>query len=269
LRATAWRKYKMGKRRKDRKELTDAIQRVLNGDEQAYAVIYNETEVSLRSYIGQRYGHISDAFVDEVDIRTHEHVFRNINRYNSDGGVTFQTWMNWQSHNVAGQVKAEWLNLRKVRTPDGHWERIASVIAMDEASLDAGAGTPPEPPDAAWRQHVLWKEYDALSNEGRLSIALHDIHGFTLPETAKALGMPESRLRRLLDRCHRRLRKRLTRAGVGPVECQPQYGMVRYESNDTGHDEDWTASETTELPVEPESQDDMAGQSGEEGETEQ
>jgi DNA-directed RNA polymerase specialized sigma24 family protein len=249
--------------------LTAAIGRVLSGDVESYEVIYYETERSLRSYIGRRYGHISDAFVDEVDIRTHEYVFSHLNRYDSDRGASFQTWVNWQSNNVAIQVKAEWLGLRKVRTEDERWVRVAGIINMDTTALEVVAGATAEPADAAWRRHLLWREYDALSNEGRLSVALHDIAGLTLPETAAALGVPESRLRRLLDKCHNRLRKRLTRAGVRPVECRPHFGMVRYEVNDTGYDEDWSAWQSTELPAEPDSPDEEAERSGEEGETEQ
>jgi DNA-directed RNA polymerase specialized sigma24 family protein len=246
--------------------LAEAVARVRNGDDEAYEVIYAACDRELRAFVGKRHGHLGDAFVDEVDIRTHEYVFSNLNRYNPDRGVSFQTWVNWQSNNVAIQVKAEWFDLHKVRTPDGRWERVAGSVPMDEAAREVMLGSPPEPPDAPWRRHRLWKEYEALSNEGRLSVALHDICGLTLPETASALGMPLIRLRRLLDQCHSRLRKRLKRAGIRPGESMPHYGMVaRYGNDGTGYEEEWTATETARLPFVPDSLDSTALEPEEEG----
>jgi hypothetical protein len=110
---------------------------------------------------------------------------------------------------------------------------------------------PAEVHEAEWQSRQLWLEYAALAEEGRLSTALHDMEGLTLAQTAEALKMPLIRLRRLLDRNHSRLRKRLKRRGVRLVEHEPYYGMVRSETDDTGYDDDWSASVTAFLPVDP------------------
>jgi len=110
-----------------------------------------------------------------------------------------------------------------------------------------------EPDPAAVREaesdsEVLWEEYEALATEARRSVTLHDIDGMTLAESALALGIPVSRLRRHLDQAHNHFRSRLKRLGVRPVERETHYGMVRHETDSTGYDDDWTASATEFLP---------------------
>ena len=232
-----------------------AIARVLSGDVDAYAVIYELCDSSLRSYIGAQYGHLGDDFVDEVDVRTHEYVFENLNLYKS-GGSSFQTWMNWASRNIALRVMTERFNLRKVMNADGRWERVAVSIAMDEEALALVARTVPGPEeihDAEWQRHLLWQEYDALANDGRLSVTHYDLGDRTLADVARDLGMPVIRLRRLLEKNHRRLRGRLKRAGVSPVEREPHYGRVWQDPDVTWYDDDWTSTQTADLPDEPDS----------------
>ncbi len=111
---------------------------------------------------------------------------------------------------------------------------------------------------ARWQDHLLWKEYDALANEDRLSIQLHIVEGRTLKETAAMLKLPVIRLRRILDKELRRLRRRLLRQGYRPVERVPYYGRVRPDSSSTRYDEDWTSSQTAVEPVEPDTRSDAA-----------
>ena len=233
----------------------DAIRRVLAGDVDAYAVIYAACDSSLRSHIGTRYGHLGNDFVDEVDVRTHEYVFENLNLYKSDDS-SFQTWMNWASRNVALKVMTECFNLRKVKAADGRWARVAVSIAMDEEALALVARTVPGPEeirDAEWQRHLLWQEYDALANDGRLSVTHYDLGDRSLADVARDLGMPVIRLRRLLEKNHRRLRGRLKRAGVSPVEREPHYGRVWQDPDVTAYDDDWTCTLTADLPDEPDS----------------
>ena len=230
-----------------------AIARVLSGDVDAYAVIYELCDRPLRSYVGARYGHLGDDFVDEVATCTHEYVFQNLDKYNP-GDSSLQTWINWASRNVALSVLTERFNLRKVKTADGKWERVAVSIAMDEEALALVARTVPGPEeirDAEWQQHLLWQEYDALANDGRLSVTRYDLGDRSLADVARELGMPVIRLRRLLEKNHRRLRGRLKRAGVSQVEREPHYGRVWQDPDVTWYDDDWTATQTADPPDEP------------------
>jgi RNA polymerase sigma factor (sigma-70 family) len=237
------------------KEVTDAIPQVQNGNVNSYDIIYNITNSSLRSQIGARYGHLGDDFVNEVTNCTHVYVFQNLDKYNPDDS-SFQTWMNWVSRNVALTVMTERFNLRKVMNADGRWERVAVSIAMDEEALALVARTVPGPEeihDAEWQRHLLWQEYDALANDGRLSVTHYDLGDRSLADVARDLGMPVIRLRRLLEKNHRRLRIRLKRAGVRLVEREPHYGRVWQDPDVTWYDDDWTSTQTADLPAEPDS----------------
>jgi RNA polymerase sigma factor (sigma-70 family) len=230
--------------------IADAISRVLAGDVNAYEEIYRATDGALRAFVGSRYQHLGRDFSDEVSVRTHEYAFTHLDRYDPGRGASFQTWLNWQSRNVAAKVAAEWFNLRRVNV-GGRWQRMSRTVAVDEEGLEKLARSVPDPAEMREAESdslVLWQEYEALAAEGKLSLTAHDMEGMTLAESALVLGIPVSRLRRLLDRNHNRLRKRLERQGVRPVEREPHYGRVWYDSDNTDYDDDWTASATAFLP---------------------
>ncbi len=232
--------------------LTAAIRRVLDGDVDAYGTIYDIIDKPLRSYIGSIYKDHDREVQQEIADRTHTYIFENLNKYDPTR-APFQRWVNLMSRNVALRVLTERYNLRKVETSAGRWERLPMTIAMDEEALALAARSVPGPEAeyfAKWQEHLLWKEYDALANEGRLSIQLHILEGRTLKETAKELGMPVIRLRRMLDKELRRLRRRLLRQGFRPAERETYYGMA-HKVNRTRYDDDWTSSQSAILPVEP------------------
>jgi len=241
-------------RQKHNPRVSAARQRVLDGDENSYDVIYQDCDSSLRSFIGARYGHLGKDFVDEVAIRTHEYVLTRLDKYKSDKDASFQTWLNLRSLNVAGEVLVERYGLRRIGPRHGKRRRVAVSESYDEETHAQRARPVPGPDEeyeARMRSRRLWQEYEALAREGRLSIALHDLAGRTLAETAQELDMPLIRVRRLLERNHHRLRKRLKRLDVRPVEPEPHYGRVWSEPDDTGYDDDWTATPMAYLPDDP------------------
>ena len=67
------------------------------------------------------------------------------------------------------------------------------------------------------------------------------------------------------ESAHDWLRERLKQQDVRPVDCVPYYGRVRYENDDTGYDDDWTATSTADVPDDP---DTLAGAEAEEIEEE-
>lgn len=252
----------------DRKSFVEAIQRVLDGHRNDYDVIYKACDPSLRSFLGARYGHLGGDFIDEVAIRTHEFAFTHLNSYNSNSDAAFQTWLNLRSLNVAGDVLAERFDLHRLG-PRGARRRVGVSESFDEETHAPWSGSgqsPAEEDEAKMRNRLLWQEYETLAREGRLSVALHDIEGRTLAETAQALDMPLIRVRRLLDRNHSRLRKRLKRRGVLPAEREPHFGRVWSQPDDTGYDDDWTATSMAYLPEDPDSLVGAAAKSEEEDE---
>jgi DNA-directed RNA polymerase specialized sigma24 family protein len=231
-------------------EWAGPIARVLAGDVNAYEEIYRATDGALRAFVGSRYWHLGTDFSDEVSVRTHEYALSRLKSYDSDRGASFQTWLNWQSRNVAAKVASEWFNLRRVNI-GGRWQRVPRTVAVDEEGLEMLCRPVPDPADVREAESdslVLWQEYEALAAEGKLSVTVHDMDGMTLAESALVLGIPVIRLRRLLDRNHGRLRKRLERQGVRPVEREPHFGRVRYDTDNTDYDDDWTGSQTAFLP---------------------
>lgn len=221
-------------------EVTDAVARVLAGDVNAYEVIYHATDGPLRAFVGSRYQHLGQDFVEEVAVRTHEYAVKHLGRYDPTRGASFKTWLFWQSRNVAMKVATEWFSLRKV-VIDGRWQRVSRSVAADDEKLEMLARAAPDPADVREAERdslLIAKELEALEAKLKSGVVLHDIEGLTLDESALALGIPVSRLRRLLDQAHNRFRSRLKRLGFRPVERDSHYGMVRRDSDDVGLDDD-------------------------------
>ena len=171
----------------NRPTLTAAIRRVLDGDVNAYGIIYETIDKPLRCYIGIMYRRHDYEIRDEIAVRTHEFIFENLSRYDP-ARASFQRWANLASRNVALRVMTERFNLHKVETERGTWKRESISIAMDEEALSLATKAGPDSNEALWLKHVLWQEYSALAREGRLSLALHVVEGRPLPETAKLLN---------------------------------------------------------------------------------
>jgi RNA polymerase sigma factor (sigma-70 family) len=244
--------------------LTAAIRRVLSGDVESYEVIHKHTDGPLRLHVARRHGlSTDDDFVDEVAIRTHEYVLNHLHLYNSDRGAAFQRWMEVQSLNVAKEVLIERRDLHRLG-PRGERKYVALGENFDEELHPRRACPRPGPAEeheARERSRRLWQAYEALDSEGRLSISLYDIEGLTLGETADRLDKPLISVRRQLERSHDWLRERLKREDVRPVESEPCSGRVGFEPDDTGYDDDWTASVMAELPDDP---DNLVGAAAEE-----
>ncbi len=234
--------------------LMAAIGQVLSGDVNGYNVVYKTIDASLRLHIARRYGHsVDDDFVDEVAIRTHEYISTHLKLYNSDRGATFQRWANIQSLNVASEVIIERRGLHRLG-PRGHRKYVDLGENFDEEMHSRRASPRPGPAEeheANERSRRLWQAYEALAEDGRLTVALRDVEGLRLDETAAALRKPLITVRRQLEHCHEWLRERLEREGVSPVEVEPASGRVGFETNDTGYDDDWTATVMAELPDDP------------------
>lgn len=221
-------------------EVTNAIRRVLAGDVNAYEVIYEYCDSQLKSYIGSRFGRRGSRFINDVAIRTHAEAVRRLAEYDPDEGASFQTWLGWLTYNAARKVAADWYD--PMSEP------------FDEKRHSPWAGTvagPAELYEAKRCSQLLNQEYNALDKDGRLSVALHDEQGLTVRETARRLGMPAIRVRRLLEQKHHRLARRLRRLGVRPVETDSTPAPMWTRPDTSEKDDDWTASVTAVLPDGP------------------
>ena len=218
--------------------LARAVKLVLAGDVNAYEEIYTVCDRALRSFVGRRYGHLGDDFVREVAIRTHEYSFSHLSDYRSDRGAGFQTWLNWQSFNVAAQVVAERYERRFGQRVEAHsMAYIPSVAGSDVTTVSE-------------RDRILRREFKALAEDDRVSIALHDLGGWTFAETARRIRATVAKTRWARYRGLKRLRARLEELGIRPVEVDTTPVPIWRGWDTTGCHSDYTTSATAVLPEE-------------------
>ena len=217
----------------DKEEVAAAIRRVLDGDVGSYEVIYNLTDRPLRAFIGSRYGYYGPEFVDEVAILTHEYTRTRLNK-------SFQTWLNWQSRNVARKVRTDWFGPRFVRFDENVHSPWATPVCG-----------PAEAYEATERSRVIRQVCEDLNEDSRLSVKLHDMEGKTLAESAEEAGLSEGQLRRKRARALAVLKRRLQEQGINATERDSTPAPIWYGWDDTGYDDDWTAGVTADLPDGP------------------
>lgn len=219
-------------------ETMAAIQRVLAGDVDSYNELYKVCDRPLRAFVGRRYHWAGPDFVDEVAVRTHEYALKRLGRFDP-AKSSFLTWLCWQARSVAARVQAERFGARFVPLREKH---------------EQWARTEPGPEKLyaqRWYSGELWRAFDALPEECRLAIGLHDLMEHTFEETAELMGVSVGKARRVRERGLSVLRRRMQELGVSPVEVDSTPQPIWYGRDDTGYDDDWTATVTARLPDGP------------------
>jgi len=223
---------------KDRKSVEEAMQRVLDGHENDYDVVYQQCDKPLRAYIRSHFYWAGPDFEDEVAVRTHEYVFSRLGEYDA-AKASLQTWYNWQSRSVASQVMREWFGPR--------------LVQYDEAVHEAWAVTATGPADVYEEKRlsrVLREESKSLSEEERQSITLHDTGGLTFDESAEASGLSVMQVRYRRRLALSVLRQRLQERGVRPVAVDTTPAPIWFGRDSTDPD-DYAAPTVAVLPVGP------------------
>ncbi|MBM3322649.1 sigma-70 family RNA polymerase sigma factor [candidate division WOR-3 bacterium] len=199
----------MSRTGRNRSDVTDAIRRVLDGDVEAYEIIYRECNGSLRSFIGSWYGQHGNDFVDEVAIRTHERALTKLPEFDP-GRASFQTWLNWQARSVASQVLAEWRGPRFTGfDEDLHAQYVPSVPGPEELH------------ERRRRDELVRQEFEALDEEGRLTMFYHDLTEMTFSATATEMGCSVGRVRRTRDKALAQMRRQLDKRGISASTLVP------------------------------------------------
>ena len=222
----------------DRKSVEAAIQRVLDGHENDYAVIYRQVDKPLRAYIRSHFYWAGPDFEDEVAVRTHEYLLPRLGEYDA-AKASLQTWYNWQSRSVAGLVMRDWFGPR--------------LVQYDEAVHEAWAATASGPADVYEEKRlsrVLREESESLSEEERQSISLHDIRRLTFEESAETSGLSVMQVRYRRLRALSVLRQRLLERGVRPVAVDTTPAPIWYGRDSTDPD-DFAAPTVAVLPDGP------------------
>jgi len=220
--------------------VAEGIRKVLEGNENAYAEIYACCDEALKGFIGRRFGHLGQDFVEEVAILTHEFAFTHISEYSSDRGASFRTWLFWQARAVARNVRREWYGSRFVRYSQAQHEAYAvsatgPVDIYEEKRL--------------WR--VLHEETRALPESERQTVMLHDIEARSHPEIASDAGLTYEQVRYRRRLVLKRLRRRLKERGVRPVPIDTTPVPIWSGQDHTDPNDDYTTSVTAVLPDEP------------------
>ncbi len=223
----------------NRTDVLAAVRRVLAGEKDAYETIHDCCDRPLRAFVGRRYYWAGPDFADEVAVRTHECALRRLGSFDPDK-ATLLTWLCWQARGVARLVLAERYGPRLVQFDESRHERWAQALPGPEARHEARE-----------RNRMLWEVFGVLPEECRTVIELHDLMGHTLEQTARLTGMHVSRVWRLRQRGLAVMKRRLQELGVSPVERDSTPQPVWYGRDDTGYDDDWTATVTANLPDGP------------------
>jgi RNA polymerase sigma factor (sigma-70 family) len=223
------------------KEVLEAIQRSLGGKDGEYDLINYIIDHRVRAYVRRRYRWAGPDFINEVVARSHGYIRSRLGEYQPDKGPFF-TWVIYHVLNVAKLVKTEWFGSKFVPFDERKHERWAPSVAG-----------PSEKYEDARRSRELWLAFDALPEDCRTSIRLHDREGLTFEETAKRMGVTVGQLRGIRNRGLAVLKRRLQERGVSPTEVDSTPVPIWHGWDTTGNQDDWTATVTAVLPDGPDS----------------
>lgn len=194
----------------------------------------------LRAFINKKYGWAGPDFVQEVLWRTIERAYDRSHRFDATKS-SFFTWLCWQCRTVAREVRREWYDPK--------------LVPLDEESHEPWATSPgpAELVEAERQFHEQRLAFESLPLVYRRSINLHDNHGYKLDETARRMGVPVWKVQEVINRGRDVLQRRLQERGVRPIEVDCMPPPVWHGWDNTGDEDDFTASETAVLPVGPSS----------------
>ena len=221
------------------KMIIEAIQRSLGSKDGEYDLINHIIDHRVRAYVRRRFRWAGPDFINEVIARSHGYIRSRLGEYKPDKGRFF-TWAIYQVLNVAKLVKEEWFGTKFVSFDERKHEKWASSVAG-----------PSEKYEDARRSRELLLALDALPEDCRTSIRLHDREGLTFEETAKRMGVTVGKLRGIRNRGLAVLKRRLQERGVSPTEVDSTPVPIWYGWDTTGNHDDWTATATVVLPDGP------------------
>jgi len=230
-----------------------AVQRVLAGDVSSYELVHNVCDRPLRAFIGARFKQHGGDFIDEVAARTHAFAVSNLKLFDPNKAA-FQTWLCLRSLNFAEQVRLEWYGYYRPRDRKGRRQVVPRFETFDEevhAQYVPAVPGPEEVRARDERSRVLQQEYESLAEQGRLSIACHDVEGLTFTQTARRLGIGVSRVRRERERALAVLKRRMQQRGIQPFDREPAPTRIDGYGQSFGDEDDWCASVTAGLPDGP------------------
>jgi RNA polymerase sigma factor (sigma-70 family) len=187
----------MSAEKNSRKDILDAIRRVLDGEIDAYETIFLAHDPDLRRFISSRYGYAGAAVVNDLALRTHEYAIARLARFDPDRS-SFSTWLAWQARHCAGE---------HIRS--GHYKTTLSLDSLQGQGWEPSvAGGEAVYLRGAVTEAVRTAVY-SLPDKLRPVAILHRLETRPLSEVAVILGMSKSGVEYRLERADELLRERL------------------------------------------------------------
>jgi RNA polymerase sigma-70 factor, ECF subfamily len=186
---------------------TDLLHRARTGDGTAFEALVTLHERPIYSLVLRILRHPQDA--EDVTQQTFLSALEHLDSFRGD--ASFRTWLTRIATHAA---------LKILRKRDG-----LPTVSLDEASETTKDGEAVPHPEyiADWREspevlvrrretaRLIESELEALDTPHRLVFLLRDVQGFSVRETAEALGLSETNVKVRLLRARLRLREGLTR----------------------------------------------------------
>jgi len=171
-----------------RVEESQLISRVLDGDREAARRLYDAHAPRVYRLVYRLCGdeELAQDFTQDTFIRAFDQLAR------FRGEAAFSTWL----HRIAVTTTSN--AMRKVKR---QWTRETAIDGIPEPAA------PPAADDDL--QTRLAAAIDALPEIYRTTLVMHDIEGFTHPEIASALGVPEGTCKSRLFQARAQLRRTL------------------------------------------------------------
>lgn len=154
-----------------------------------------------------------EALADEVAQETLLKVTRHLDEF--EGRSQFTTWV----YKIATRTALTELRRRR-------WKDLSLEELLESEETPASPGLMrepgPSPEEAAERADLMMRlqrfMQEELTEKQRLGITLVALHGISMEESARRLGMERNTLYKLLHDARLRLKRRMAREGMEPLE---------------------------------------------------
>lgn len=177
----------------DHSQLTDILDQAIQGDQQAFAALYQENVQRIYNYIYYRTGNRSDA--EDLTARVFQRAYKHIGNYKKTS-VPFSAWLYRIAHNLVANWHRD--NSRRHEVPLEDQEFNLQQVERPETEV-------------VINQEVegLLRVMRALPGDRQLLIVLKYLDGLSNVEIAQIMGRSEGAVKSLYHRTLLELREKL------------------------------------------------------------
>jgi len=177
------------------------VQRFIEGDHEAYAELVRRYKKKVYSLAYQMMGNHIDA--DEVTQETFVRVFEK--QPDLKTITYFQSFLLRIATNYAIDL------LRRKQKRSISFEDETEMLPSVQAEMEEGIATPDRNLENLELSEIISRAIDRLPPRQKITIALHDVEGYSMTEVAMTLGCPEATVRSNLHIARSKLKKWLAK----------------------------------------------------------